>query len=197
MNWLSVLFAVAWVYVVTVLKRCKLDFWLFLVGSVGVFVLCLLWLEPLLVVPMQKAVAVVSGLLGELTGVFQSYFQKGMLFIQNGGNSLSLYIDFECSGIIETLAFLSLLWFFPVYRLYEKIIVSIAGILAIFFSNVMRIYLICLLIYFFGDGIYFYAHTVFGRIFFYACTIMLYFLVFTKSHIIRQKVGAFHYDGNR
>ena len=135
-------------------------------GSVGVFVLCLLWLEPLLVVPMQKAVAVVSGLLGELTGVFQSYFQKGMLFIQNGGNSLSLYIDFECSGIIETLAFLSLLWFFPVYRLYEKIIVSIAGILAIFFSNVMRIYLICLLIYFFGDGIYFYAHTVFGRIFF-------------------------------
>lgn len=196
MNWLSIVCAVIWGYVLTVLKRCKLHFWLFLVGSVGMFMLCLIWLEPVLVVPMQKAVAVVSGMLGELTGVFESYFEKGMLFIQNGGNSLSLYIDFECSGIIETLAFLSLLWFFPVYRFYEKIVVSIAGILAIFFSNVLRIYLICVLIYFFGDGIYFYAHTVFGRIFFYACTILLYFFVFTKSHIVRQKVGAFNYDSN-
>ncbi len=196
MNWLSVVCAMIWVYVLTVLKRCKLHFWLFLVGSVGMFMLCLIWLEPVLVVPMQKAVAVVSGMLGELTGVFESYFEKGMLFIQNGGNSLSLYIDFECSGIIETMAFLSLLWFFPVYHFYEKIVVSIAGILAIFFSNVLRINLICILIYFFGDGIYFYAHTVFGRIFFYACTILLYFFVFTKSHIIRQKVGAFNYDSD-
>ena len=196
MNWLSVVFAIVWVYVLTVLKRSNLHFWLFLVGSVGMFLLCLVWLEPVLVVPMQKAVAVVSGMLGELTGVFESYFEKGMLFIQNGGNSLSLYIDFECSGIIETMAFLSLLWFFPVYRFYEKIVVSIAGILAVFFSNVLRIYLICLLIYFFGDDIYFYAHTVFGRIFFYTCTILLYFFVFTKSHIIKQKVGAFHYDSN-
>lgn len=138
----------------------------------------------------------VSGMLGELTGVFDSYFQKGMLFIQNGGNSLSLYIDFECSGIIETMAFLALLWFFPVYRFHEKIVVSIGGILSIFLFNVLRIYLICILIYFFGDGIYFYAHTVFARIFFYICTIMLYFLVFTKSHIIRQKVGAFHYESD-
>lgn len=196
MNWLSVVFAIVWVYVLTVLKRCKLDFWLYLVGSVGMFLLCLVWLEPVLVVPLQKAVAVVSGMLGELTGVFDSYFQKGMLFIQNGGNSLSLYIDFECSGIIETMAFLALLWFFPVYRFYEKIVVSFAGILAIFLFNVLRIYLICILIYFFGDEIYFYAHTVFARIFFYICTIMLYFFVFTKSHIIRQKVGAFHYESN-
>ncbi len=196
MNWLSVVFAIIWVYVLTVLKRCKLDFWLYLVGSVGMFLLCLVWLEPILVVPLQKAVAVVSGMLGELTGVFDSYFQKGMLFIQNGGNSLSLYIDFECSGIIETMAFLALLWFFPVYRFHEKIVVSIGGILSIFLFNVLRIYLICILIYFFGDGIYFYAHTVFARIFFYICTIMLYFLVFTKSHIIRQKVGAFHYESD-
>lgn len=196
MNWLSVVFAIIWVYVLTVLKRCRLDFWLYLVGSVGMFLLCLVWLEPILVVPLQKAVAVVSGMLGELTGVFDSYFQKGMLFIQNGGNSLSLYIDFECSGIIETMAFLALLWFFPVYRFHEKIVVSIGGILSIFLFNVLRIYLICILIYFFGDGIYFYAHTVFARIFFYICTIMLYFLVFTKSHIIRQKVGAFHYESD-
>lgn len=196
MNWLSVVFAIVWVYVLTVLKRCRLDFWLYLVGSVGMFLLCLIWLEPVLVVPLQKAVAVVSGMLGELTGVFDSYFQKGMLFIQNGGNSLSLYIDFECSGIIETMAFLSLLWFFPVYRPHEKIVVSIGGILSIFLFNVLRIYLICILIYFFGDGIYFYAHTVFARIFFYICTILLYFIVFTKSHIIRQKVGAFHYESN-
>ncbi len=196
MNWLSIVFAIVWVYILTVLARCKLHFWMFLVGSVGMFLLCLLWIEPILVVPMQKAVAIVSGLLGELTGVFDSYFQKGMLFIQHGGNSLSLYIDFECSGIIESIAFLSLLWFFPVYQLHEKVVVSIAGILGIFVANVLRIFVICTLIYLFGDEIYFYAHTVFGRIFFYICTIWLYFIVFTKPHIIRQKVGAFRYDSD-
>lgn len=196
MNWLTIVCAIIWIYVLTVLTRCDLHFWKFLVGSVGMFLFCLIWFEPLLVVPLQKAVAAVAGLLGGATGIFSSYFQKGMLFIQNGGDSLSLYIDFECSGIIEAIAFLSLLWFFPVYRFYEKIVVSIAGVLAIFISNVLRIFLICSLVYCFGDGIYFYAHTVFGRIFFYLCTILLYFFVFTKSHIIRQKVGAFHYESN-
>jgi exosortase family protein XrtG len=94
------------------------------------------------------------------------------------------------------MAFLALLWFFQVYEVHEKVVVSIAGSLAIFVSNVLRIFLICLLIRIFGKDIYFLAHTVIGRIFFYACSVLLYFYVFTKPQIIRQKVGAFHYERN-
>ncbi|HZK70616.1 MAG TPA: exosortase family protein XrtG, partial [Clostridia bacterium] len=46
----------------------------------------------------------------------------------------------------------------------------------------------------FGGDTYFYAHTIIGRLFFYGCTIVLYFQVFTKSQIIRQKIGRFDYD---
>lgn len=152
--------------------------------------------EPVIVAPLQKAVSAVAGVLGEATGVYDSYFQQGILFIQKGTESLSLYIDFECSGVIEMLAFLSLLWFFPVYELYEKIVVSIIGVMAIFIANVLRIFLICLLIYLFGNQIYFFAHTIIARIFFYGCSVILYFYVFTKPQIVRQKVGAFHYDRN-
>lgn len=194
MNWIGILFFILWIYVLTVLKRGRLDFWFFITGSVGLFIFSIIWIEPVVVGPMQKAVAAVSGILGQLTGLYESYFQKGIIFISSGATNLSLYIDFECSGIIETLAFLALLWFFPVYRFYEKIVVSIAGTLLIFISNVLRIFIICLTIRIFGGEMYFLAHTIIGRLVFYACTITLYFYVFTKSQIIRQKVGAFSYE---
>lgn len=194
MNWFSILIFILWIYLLTVQKRGKLDFWYFITGSVGFFIFSIIWIEPIVVGPMQKAVAAVSGILGQLTGLYESYFQKGIIFISSGGTNLSLYIDFECSGIIETLAFIALLWFFPVYRLYEKIVVSIAGALLIFASNVLRIFVICFTIYCFGGEMYFLAHTIIGRLVFYACTITLYFYVFTKSQIIRQKVGAFRYE---
>ena len=41
---------------------------------------------------------------------------------------------------------------------------------------------------------YYIAHTYVGRIFFYAATIVLYFYVFTKSQVVRMKVGSFSYD---
>lgn len=41
---------------------------------------------------------------------------------------------------------------------------------------------------------YFVAHTIVGRIIFYGFTIVLYFYVFTKGQIRRQKIGKFNYD---
>ena len=194
MSYLVVVSSIIWLYMMTVFKRAKLEFWFFLSGSVGVFVLYIILLQPLLTVPLQGAVAAAAGILGNSTGIYSSAFQYGILFIQTAEGSLSLYIDYECSGIIEIGAFLSLLWFFPVYIFMEKVVISIAGIAAIFAANVLRIFIICTCIYFFGADIYFYAHTIIGRIFFYACTIILYFYVFTKAQVIRQKIGRFDYD---
>lgn len=94
------------------------------------------------------------------------------------------------------LAFLALLWFFPVYDKYERVVVSMIGVMAIFFANVLRIFFICLLVHIWGIDMYFFAHTIFARILFYGCTVFLYFYVFTKPQIVRQKVGAFRYDSN-
>lgn len=194
MNYFAIILFVIWLYVLSVLRRGKLAFWHFLVGSVGMFVFLMIWIQPIITVPLAKIVAAVSGILGDLTGLYDSYFLYGILFINNKKGAISLYIDYECSGVIEIMAFSSLLWFYSVYQLHEKIIVNIAGFFEIFFANVMRIFIICVLIYFYGNDIYFLAHTIFGRLFFYACSVLLYFYVFTKSQIIRQKVGKVSYD---
>ena len=195
-NWIIIVAIAIWVYAITVLKRAKLDFWYFTLGSAGLFTAAIITLQPLLLMPMQNAIAAVSGLLGELTGTYSSYFEKGLLFISHGATNLSLYIDFECSGIIETFAFLALLWFFPAYQYYEKIAVSIIGIISIFMANVLRIFIICQMIYWGGENMYFLAHSIVGRLVFYACTIALYFYAFTKAQVVRQKVGAFRYDSH-
>ena len=196
MNWLVFVCLLGWIYILTVLYRAKLNFWYYICGSVGLFIFSLILIEPYVVVPLQKAVSAVAGVIGGLTHLYDSYFQQGILFIQNGGTSLSLYIDFECSGVIEMLAFLALLWFFPVYDKYERVVVSMIGVMAIFFANVLRIFFNCLLVHIWGIDMYFFSHTIFARILFYGCTVFLYFYVFTKPQIVRQKVGAFRYDSN-
>ena len=128
--------------------------------------------------------------------MFTSYFKYGVIFVNSDAGAITLQIDFECSGVIEMLAFLALLWFFPVYDKYERVVVSMIGVMAIFFANVLRIFFICLLVHIWGIDMYFFAHTIFARILFYGCTVFLYFYVFTKPQIVRQKVGAFRYDSN-
>lgn len=183
-----------WIYLLTVFKRARLDFWYFILGSIGFFTITVILLQPLLLLPMQRAIAAVAGLPGEWTGTYASYYEKGLLFVSHNATQLSLYIDFECTGILETLAFLSLLWFFPVYQLYEKIAVSVIGTATIFLANVLRIFVICQMLYWGGERLYFTAHSFVGRFLFYAITIALYFYVFTRSQIVRQKVGAFSYE---
>lgn len=196
MRYLLLAGLVIWIYFLTVLRRGKLGFWYFLVGSAGMFLFLLLFIQPFCTKPLTDAVAVISGILGKLSGFYQSYFQYGVLFINSKSSCISLFIDYECSGIIEIMAFTSMLWFFPVYQTYEKAILSILGILWIFGANVLRIFVICTLIYYWGNNIFYFAHTIFGRLVFYGLSIALYFHVFTRPQIIRQKIGSFHYENH-
>lgn len=182
-----------WVYLLSVMRRAGLTFFKFLLGSVGLFLFLMIILQAYVTVPLSRAVAAVTGAFGDLTGMFYSYYQYSLIFIEHGAESISLYIDYECSGVIELLAFTSLLWFFPLYSTLEKLVINITGIAWIFFSNVLRLTVICAMVYFFGNDIFFFAHAIFGRIIFYGLSIVLYFYVFTRSQIIRQKVGKFNY----
>lgn len=188
---------IVWLYVLWTCHRGKLKFFEFVIGSVGTFVFMMIWVQPVITAPLTKLVALVSGELGELTGMYDSYYQYSMLFIPKSTAAVSMYVDLECSGVIETMAFLSLLFFFDVYNFYEKIIVSIIGILGIFMANVIRIFLICAMVYQWGNGIYYFAHSIFGRLIFYAFSVALYFYVFTKSQIVRQQIGNFSYGDQK
>lgn len=187
---------ILWVYLLSVFTRTKLYFFKFIVGSVGLFFFTIMALEPCLIKPLGHAVTAVAGIVGKLTGYFEAFSEYSLIFISNNHSFISFYIDYECSGLIEMVAFISLLWFFSIYNTAEKAIISVLGISWIFLSNVIRILVICIIIYYGGNNVFYFAHTIFGRIVFYGFSVVLYFYVFTKAHIVRQKVGQFSYGNN-
>lgn len=184
----------AWLYVLHALARADLRFWRFLVGSIGLFVLLMVFVRPWATQPLAQVVAAVSGVFGSLTGTFESFFRYGVLFVDSAQGAITLKIDFECSGIVEIMAFLSLLAFFQVYNRPERVLVGIGGTLFILLANALRIILICEVIHFAGPDAYYVAHSLLGRLVFYVLTVWLYFYVFTKPQVVRMRVGRFTYE---
>ncbi|MBO5489657.1 MAG: exosortase family protein XrtG [Eubacterium sp.] len=191
--WLGALIFGVWIYILYVLSRSDVPALRFIWGSAGVFVLLMILVQPVLTEPLAKVVASIAGGFGKLTGMFSAYFKYGVLFVDSDAGSISLLIDFECSGILEIMAFVSLLAFYKVYTRYERVMIGVLGVIYIILANALRIIVICSVIYVFGMPAYYIAHTFVGRIVFYGLSILLYFFVFTKAQIIRQKVGGFSY----
>ena len=95
-----IIFAV-WLYVLWVTRRSELPAWHFICGSCGLFVLMMIFLRPYCTQPLAQVVAALAGGFGKLTGMFQSYFKYGVIFVNTRAGAISLLIDFECSGILE------------------------------------------------------------------------------------------------
>lgn len=186
-----------WLFILHILNKSKLNFWHFLIGSAGAFILMLVFLEPVLTQPLARIVALLASLPGKIADMYSAHYKYGVIFVESSVGAISLKIDFECSGIIEIIAYLSLLIFYRVYTVYERFCVGVLGVIAMVLANALRITIICLMIYFGGIDTYFIAHTYVGRLVFYALSVVIYFYVFTKPQIIKQKVGSFRYDSDK
>lgn len=191
---LYIVLFIIWIYVLTIFKRKKLEFFYFLVGSIGTFLFAFTLLRNVLTGFMTTMTCFLTGLLGNALGIFKAYTAHSILFIENADGPISLYVDFECGGVIEILVFFSLVWFFAVYSVKEKFVISLLGALWIIAANIIRLFSICLIINHFGNESYYVAHTIVGRLIFYALSIILYFYVFTRAQIRKQRVGEFGYD---
>lgn len=185
-----------WLFVLHILNKSKLNFWHYIVGSMGAFILMLIFIEPVLMQPLSRIVALLASIPGRIADIYSSHYKYGVIFVESSVGAISLKIDFECSGIIEIMAYVALLLFYRVYTVYERIYVGVLGVIAIVLANALRITIICLMIYFGGIDMYHIAHTFVGRLVFYALSVILYFYVFTKPQIIKQKVGSFRYDNH-
>ncbi len=191
---IGIIGTLVWLYVLHVLNKAKILAWRFFWGSAGLFILMMVFIRPVLTEPLAQGVAALAGFIGRATGTFVPYFKYGTIFVDTPAGAMTLQIDFECSGILEIMAFLSLLLFFEVYTRQEKILVSILGTIFILIATALRITLLCEIIHFGGSGFYYMAHTYIGRIFFYVLSVLLYFYVFTKPQIVKMKVGIFNYE---
>lgn len=195
MNWLVIVGVILWLYILTVFHRGKLHYFQFIWGSVGLFIIMCIFVQPMVTEALKQLVATVVGMIGSRLSICEAYYEYNIIFIPQMKfiSSVSLYIDYECSGIIEMMAFVSMVAFYQVYEVGQRIIVALIGCVSIFFFNVVRILTICGIVYQFGSGSYYIAHTIIGRLVFYALSIALYYLVFTKQQIMKQKIGGFRY----
>ena len=191
---LFVVLTVIWLVNLRIFYRIKNQAAFITVGMLGMFVLMMIFVRPWATQPLARIVAALAGFVGRLTGTFTPFFKYGILFVGTRNGSITLQIDFECSGIIEIMVYLSILTFYRVYSVSERAILSAVGFIYIIVANALRIIIIATMIHFGGEDMYYIAHTYVGRIFFYAATIVLYFYVFTKSQVVRMKVGSFSYD---
>lgn len=194
---IGIVLTIIWLYFLRVFYKSELPAWRFIWGSCGLFILLMIFVRPHLTQPLAQVVAAIAGAFGKVTGLFSSYFKYGVIFVDAKEGAISLLIDFECSGILEIMAYLSLLIFFEVYTRYERVVVGVVGVAYIILANALRIIVICTIIYIWGINAYTVAHTYVGRLVFYALSVLLYFFVFTKTQIVRQKVGGFTYGANK
>ena len=183
-----------WVGLLRVLRKAGLKFWRYLLGSCGIFLILLILVRPWLVLPLARLIAAIAGIFGKVTGFYQAYYRYGVIFIESLNGAITVNIDLECSGFIEISAFISLLSFYGIYNIPERIYIGVVGTLYTMLTNALRIAVICTMIHFLGTDYYYVAHTIVGRIVFYVLQVILYFFIFTKPHVLKMKTGDFGYN---
>lgn len=188
------LLILVWLYLLHLTKKAKVYFWHFIVGSVGLFIILMVFFEPIIMPYINLVLTALISLWGNITGWFTTMYNISAIFVTTELGSALLQIDVECSGVIEILAYLSILIFFDPFSTGEKFIYGIIGIIYILLANAIRVGMISSLVYLFGIGIYDFAHTILGRIVFYILTVILYYYVFTRPQIARTKIKEYVYE---
>ncbi|RRG09144.1 MAG: exosortase family protein XrtG [Lactobacillus sp.] len=191
MNVYIIVGTIIWLYVLSVLKRSKLSAFFFIVGSGGLFFILIALSDPYWVWFFTHAVLHGIGWLGGLTHMSTIMPKYGLVSISNPTSPVMMSIDYECSGIIETTAFISLAVFYPLFNKFEKVFFVLWGILWIYLANVIRLMTVITITHFGGGNLFFLAHSVIGRMVFYVLVIVLYYNVFTYSQISHSLYNNF------
>lgn len=181
-----------WVYLLTVLKRAKNGAFYFLAGSAGVFIFLLFMSKPYGIWLFATAMTWSVGLVGHATGFFTTFYFTHVIQVVVDHHISLFVIDYECSGIIESTAFIGLIAFYPIYSIKRRFVLGILGILWFFIANIVRLSMVAIMIYLFGDNLFYLAHAILGRLLFYGLAILLYYLVFTKGQLVNRifkKIG--------
>lgn len=183
MNAYLIVGIVVWLYAISILKRARLSAFYFIVGSGGLFFILMGFSDPYWIWFFTHAVIHGIDWLSRIIGWSEVMFKYGMVHIANSTTPVYMTIDFECSGIIETMAYVSLVLFLPIFTRHERVFFTLFGIAWIYASNIIRIGVVIVIVHFFGGNYYFLAHSIIGRLVFYLLAIVLYFQVFTYSQL--------------
>lgn len=184
-----IVIAMLWGFFLILFKNAKMNFFKFLVGSIGLFTISMIFFLPYLEGNLNTSISNTLNEISKHTSYFQVFKDNSIISIETKSGIVSILIDYECSGIIEMLVFTSLSLFFPFGGTIRKILLTIVGNIYIYFANIIRVLFIIFVTKTFGAETFYLAHTILARILFFIFMIILYYFVFTYTHLKYQKVG--------
>jgi len=178
-----------WILILLGLKKMKMNFFKFMIGSLGLFTIAMVFLSGFLEMGLSLAIANSLKVLENLTHYFQVFAGNSIITMDTKSGIISMLINYECSGVIEMLVFTSLAIFFPFGSVLRKAFSIVMGNVYIYISNIIRIMSIIFITKTFGAEAYYVAHTLVARIIFFAFMLLLYYFVFTFTQLKYQNVG--------
>jgi exosortase family protein XrtG len=175
---------VMWAAVTWALRHRRRWLLYYLVGALGFILLVvygasLLGLDKLLESIEATQVAALSNAFGIRLGVLGG---TGLAIPNHTGWAV-FDIGVECSAILETSAILGLIGLYPRLTPLRRIVTLAIGLVATYELNLMRILIIVWIINYNGTGWVFPAHAVFGRMFFFLGTVLLYWYLVTRPTV--------------
>ena len=178
-----------WLYVYLRLKSSKVYTFAFIVGSIGFFSIGILFfrdiLEEIIVLAELKIISLFKIIFHNL----DIYIQNSTVIIKTDSVAKAITLNYECSGLIESLVYSSIVFFYPIKNNYERFQKLILGNLIILGANILRIILMVVSVSFLGVKTFDIVHLFIGRMIFYAIIVALYYKILTQYHISQYKEG--------
>lgn len=186
---LLIIVVILWILTLSLFRKTKMDFFKFCAGSVGIFTISMIFFMPYLESGLNFLISNTLGVVASATHYFQVFKENSIVFIDTRSGIISMFINYECSGVIEMLVFTSLAVFFPFGGMKRRLLLTAIGNIFIYIANIVRVLFIIFITKTFGAQVFYLAHTLFARILFFFLMVIIYYFVFTSTHIKYQNVG--------
>jgi len=179
--------AVVWLALLLFFRRFRIWLMFYAVASIGLALLLifagidLLPLEHWLEMATAYTAHAISRAMGIPTRVFEAAPGNILVWVivQEPGWTI-VRVDLECSGLLEMAVWAGLLLFYPAWTWWRRVELLVWGLAATYASNVIRVLSIIAILHSLGKRSIFVAHTIVGRLIFFALATLLYWIIFTR-----------------
>lgn len=198
-----IFFVITWGMGILFLRLYRIWFFHYLLGTTGLaFILVyinrnLFHSEIYLAQSVAKSVHILGNLINIPTQIFPQ--APGLLLVlvivQKIGWT-ALEIGVESSGLLEMCVLTALILFYPGWNWFSRILRIFIGLLFTWLANTARMTIIMLMLHYLGKDVLVLAHTFLGKLFFFICTIAIYWYLVTKPSLrmIEKNILALRTD---
>lgn len=195
--YLIVIAIVIWLATLTFFYRNQIWLPYYLVGAIGcAFGVIYLGQSTIPIEsPLEGLIAAQIDFLCRLIGIPTRLFEGApgflvVLVVSQPIGWTSVQITIECSGLLESAVLVGMLGFYPGLSLPRKLHLGLVGLLLTQLANLIRLLFIVATLHFLGKDALFIAHTIVGRLVFFAAIVLIYWHVLTAPTLstIRTKL---------